>query len=228
MLAKAARPRSPDDAGRALKAAGGELFVFGHGASKVTTTGTAKGLAEEFLEFEGKKMNVQRSLAISNAKRFGNDVLTNNQWDEFLGHLFKGKNAEFNYFDDVTDEMLDAFNVKFPSAAPVKNMSVMKKALTEKFGREASDIEVRSAIRTQTINKLESVSVKIPEKIENCRYPDKLATRSSLMISLIKSNRVATQELVDLMPTVTKNVPTVTKNVSKGKPFASTEQITAR
>ena len=212
-----------DDAGRALKAAGGELFVFGYGASKTTTGGTAKGLAQEFLEFEGKKMNVQKALAISNAKRFGNDILTDNQWDEFLGYLFKGKTAEFQYFDDVTDEMITAFNTKFPGAKmPLKDLNGMKKALTEKLGREATDIEVRSAVRTATINRLESVSTNLPKRIGKLQeLRDKLATPfiSNDLVGLKATVSELRKELSELLPTAVKNVP-------KGKTFMATaEQI---
>ena len=208
-------------AGKALKDAGGELFVFGYGASKVTKAGEAKGLAEGLLEFEGKKMNVEKGLAISNAKRHGSDVLTDSQWEEFLGYIFKGKSAEFNYFDTVTDDMLEAFNKKFPNARfPLKSMDVMKSELTEKFGREATDIEVRSAIRTQAINRLESVATTIPQKIGRLQaLRDKLAQPfiANDLIGLKSTVSELRKELAELVPSVTKKVP-------KGKPFMATEE----
>lgn len=210
-----------DDAGRSLKAAAGELFVFGYGASKATTGGTAKGLAEEFLEFEGKKMNVQRGLAISNAKRFGNDVLSDNQWEEFLGYLFKGKTAEFNYFDDVTDEMITAFNTKFPGAKmPLKDLGAMKKSLSEKLGREASDVEVRGAVRTATMNRLESVTTNLPAKIGKLQaIRDKMAQPfiANDLVGLKSTVAEMRKELAELLPTSVKNVP-------KGKTFMATQE----
>lgn len=212
-----------DEAGRALKAAGGELFVFGYGTSKTTTQGAAKGLAEEFLEFENKKLNVQRSLAISNAKRFGTDVLTDSQWDEFLGHLFRGKIAEFNYFDDVTDEMIGAFNKKFPNVRfPVKTLAEAKTELMKKLGREASDIEARSFIRTQVTNRIESAVTKIPEKIGKLQ-----ALRDKMAAPFIADDLVGLKQTVsELRKELAELVPTAVKKVPKGKPFMATaEQI---
>lgn len=210
-------------AGEALKAAGGELFVYGYGASKKTVEGTAKSLAADLLEFEGKKVNVQKALALSNAKRFGTDVLTNNQWEEFLGHIFKGKTAEFNYFDEVTDEMLTEFNKKFPNVRfPLQDAKAMKATLSKDLGREASDIEVRNAVRTQTVNRLENVSASIPKKIGKLQeLRDKLAQPFIANDLLGLKNTVAElrKELADLIPS------TVTK-VAKPKAFmATTEQI---
>lgn len=206
-------------AGKALKDAGGELFVFGYGASKVTTKGAAKGLAEELLEFEGKKMNVQKALAVSNAKRHGTEVLTDSQWEEFLGYIFKGKSAEFNYFDNVTDEMLEAFSKKFPNARfPLKSREAIKSELTTKFGREASDIEVRSAIRSSTVNRLESVATKIPEKIGKLQaLRDKLAQPfiANDLMGLKGTVSELRKELAELIP------KEVVKKV-KGKPFMAT------
>lgn len=208
-------------AGQSLKDAGGELFVYGYGASKATKAGGAKGLAEELLEYEGKKVNVQKALAISNAKRFGTDVLTDNQWDEFLGHLFRGKTAEFNYFDDMTDEMLTAFNKKFPNVKfPLQDFKTMKATLTKDLGREASDIEVRSAIRTAAVSRLENVAQTIPKKIGRLQeLRDKLAQPfiEGDLIGMRQTVAELRKELSDLIPKAVQKVP-------KGKEFMATGQ----
>ena len=203
-------------AGKGAKEALGDLFVFGYGASKVTKAGKAKGLAEEFLEYGGKKINVQRALAISNTKRFGTDVLTDSQWDEFLGYIFKGKSAEFNYFDNVTDEMLTAFNKKFPNVSfPLKNIKTMKTELTKKLGREASEIEVRSAIRTQTINRLENISVAIPQKIGRLQE-----LRNKLAQPFIEGDLIGLKQTIsELRKELSDLLPKEVAKVAKGKPF---------
>ncbi|MEK9194623.1 MAG: hypothetical protein AAB884_02325, partial [Patescibacteria group bacterium] len=206
-------------AGTALKDAGGELFVYGYGASKMTKEGVEKGLAEGLLEFEGKKMNVQRSLAISNAKRHGADVLTDSQWDEFLGYIFKGKSAEFNFFDQQTDELIEAFNKKFPDARfPLKTMETMKKDLTKKLGREASDVEIRSAIRTQTINRIESATTKIPDKIGKLQE-----LRGKLAQPFIEGDLIGLRQTVsELRKELSDLIPKETVKKVAGKPFMAT------
>jgi len=207
--------------GQALKDAGGHLFVHGYGASKITKEGLEKGLATDLLEFEGKKVNVQKALAISNAKRYGNDILTDSQWEEMIDYLFKGKSAEFNYFDNVTDEMIDAFNVKFPGVkTPLKDMTAMKTALTEGFGREATDVEVRSAVRTQTVSRLEDLSTKIPAKIGKLQeLRQKLAQPfiADDLLGLKSTVSELRKELAELV-----GAETVTK--IKGKPFMATAE----
>mgnify|MGYP001613979077 CR=1 FL=1 len=157
-------------AGKALKDAGGELFVHGYGASK--------GLATDMLEFEGKKMNVQKTLAISNAKRYGNDVLTDGQWEEFLGYIFRGKSAEFNYFDEVSDEMLDAFNKKFPNAKfPMLKMDITAEDFALSKGVEIikfNDLPdyakggIQSELREKITN--EGASSDLIKNLGNTRY----------------------------------------------------------
>ncbi len=209
--------------GQGLSDAFGSLFVYGHGASKVKVGGEAKGLAEEFLEYEGKKVNVQRALAISNAKRFGSDVLSDNQWEEFLGHLFKGKAAEFDYFDNVTDEMLEAFNAKFPDAKfALKPSAEMKSELTKKLGREASDVEVRAAVRTQAMNRLESVTRSLPAKIGKLQaLRDRLAKPfiADDLLGMKEQVKELKKELAELIPTAEKKV------VKEGVPMASKQEI---
>ncbi len=212
-----------DEAGRALKAAAGELFVFGYGASKAAKGGTAKGLAEEFLEYEGKKVNVQKALAIANAKKFGTGVLTDNQWDEFLGYLFKGKTAEFNYFDTVTDDMIEAFNIKFPGVrAPLKTIEATKTEMAKRLGREVTDVEARAAVRTTTLNRLETATSKIPEKIGKLQAIRDRIAQPFIADDLVGLKQIVSElrkELGDLLPEVIKKVP-------KGKPFMATaEQI---
>lgn len=208
-------------AGKSLKDAGGELFVNGYGTSKVKKTGEAGGLAEDLLEYEGKKINVQKSLGLSNAKRHGNNVLTDGQWEEFLGYIFKGKSTEFNYFDNVTDEMLEAFNAKFPNARfPLKSMAETKTGLSEKLGREASDTEVRSAIRDQALDRLESTAIKIPQKIGILQgIRDKLAQPfiENDLIGLKQAVAELRKELAELMPKEVTKIP-------KGKPFMATAE----
>lgn len=208
-------------AGTGAREALGDLFVFGYGASKVTKGGKEKALAEEFLEYEGKKVNVQKALAIANAKKFGNDVLTNDQWDEFLGYMFKGKAAEFNFFDQHTDELINAFNKKFPDVRfPVKKLAEMKEELTGKLGREATDIEARSAIRSQIVNRLESTATKIPEKIGKLQaIRDKLAQPfiADDLIGLKGTIAELRKELAELTPKAVKKVP-------KGEPFMATAE----
>jgi hypothetical protein len=213
-------------AGKALKDAGGELFVYGYGASKVAKTGEAKSLATDLLEFEGKKVNVQKALALSNAKRFGTDVMTDNQWEEFLGYLFKGKTAEFNYFDNVSDEMLTAFNQKFPNVRfPLQDTKAMKATLTKELGREASDVEVRAAIRTQAISRLENVSASIPKKIGRLQeLRDKLAQPfiADDLIGLKSTVSELRKELAELIPKASK------KELLAGKEsMATVDQIDA-
>lgn len=198
-------------AGKGAKDALGDLFVYGYGASKANKAGEAQSLATDFLEYEGKKVNVQKALALSNAKRHGTDVLTDNQWEEFLGYMFKGKSAEFNYYDNVTDEMLEAFNKKFPDTrVPLKTMKEMKEGLAEKLGREATEVEVRAAVRTQTLNRLENVSTKIPEKIGKLQ-----ALRERLSQPFIEKDLMGLKgtiselrkELAELSDTAVKKVP---------------------
>jgi len=210
-------------AGHALKEAGGHLFVFGYGASKATKTGEARSLAEELLEFSGRKTNVSKALAIANAKRYGNDVLTGDQWEEFLGYMFRGKEAEYNFFDTVTDDMVEAFNKKFPNARfPLKPSAAMKAELAKKFGREVSEIEAKREIRKQVINRLESTSTLIPKKILKLQLiRDKLAEPfiEGDLIGLRQTISELRKELAELTPKVVKGVP-------KKAPFmATTEQI---
>lgn len=206
-------------AGTSLKAAGGELFVFGYGASKATKSGEVTGLAEAYLEHEGARMNVKKALAVSNAKRYGTGVMTDTQYEEFLGYLFKGKIAEFNHFDTVTDELIENFNKKFPDLKTVfKGSEALKKDLSEKLGREATDIEVRSAIRSHTVNRIENLSQALPEKIDKLQQlRNKLAQPfiEKDLMGLKSAVSIARGELAELLPK--KTVQKI-----KGKPFMAT------
>lgn len=189
--------------------------------AKQVGTPEARSLPESFMEFEGKKVNVRKALAIANAKRFGNDVLTDEQWDEFLGYMFRGKAAEFNFFDEVTDDLINAFNNKFPNAKfPVKTLTGMKEELTEKLGREVTDIEARAAIRSQIVNRLESTATKIPEKIGKLQaIRDKLAQPfiADDLFGLKQTVSELRKELAELTPRAVKKVP-------KGKEFMATAE----
>ena len=178
-------------------------------------------MAEELLEYEGKKINVRKSLAVSNAKRYGNDVLTDSQWDEFLGYIFRGKSAEFKHFDEVTDEMLEAFNKRFPNVRfPLESMATTKKELTEKLGREASDVEVRSMVRDQAVSKLESTAAKIPEKIGKLQE-----LRDRMAQPFIENDLLGLKSIVsELRKELTELIPKEVIKKVKGKPFMATAE----
>lgn len=95
-------------AGTAIKDATGELFVHGYGATK--------GLSDDMLTYIGEKSSIIKGIARSNMNRLGTGVLNEAQAEEFVGKMLSGKNAEFNFFDDVEKEMIAIFNKKFPNA----------------------------------------------------------------------------------------------------------------
>lgn len=153
------------EAGVAVKQAFGSMFVHGYGATK--------GVANKFLMFQGKRSNVLKGLAISNAKRYGNDILTDSQWEEFVDKLFTGKNAEFDFYDKMTDDAIEAFNKKFPQLKfPLADRKTWAKKL-EKADPEAwkgasaaeQELMVKSAIRTNVVTRMESTVRTTSKKI---------------------------------------------------------------
>lgn len=200
------------ESGQALKDAGGHLFVHGYGASKVTTAGEDISLADKYLEFQGQKVNVEKALAVSNAKRYGSDVMTDAQHEEFLSTLFAGKQAEFQYTNTVTDEMLQAFEKKYPNIKfPLLDSTGMKAKLSADLGREASDLEVKAAVREQASRRLENLQASIPEKIGKLQ-----ATRDALAKPFLEDDLFGLKSVVqDLKQQLSELIPTVVKQVEK-------------
>src|SRR3990167_4659331 len=198
-----------------LRDALGSLFKFGHK--------TSGDFAENYLEYIGDIERTKTILNISNARRMGSDVLTDAQLEDLYGYIFRGKSAEFNFTDGVVDEFFEAFNSKFPDAKfALKPTAEMRADLTKKLGREASDVEVRSAVRTQAVNRLKSVTRSLPKKIGKLQ-----ALRDRLAKPFIADDLLGMKEQVkDLLKELDELIGTDVKKVAKdGVPMASKEQI---
>lgn len=201
------------------KDAFGDLFVHGYG--------TTKGLTDKYATFRRNKTNVLKGLAISNAKRYGADTMSDTQWEEFLDKLFAGKKAEFDLFDNVADEQIDLINKRFPDLKLTDRKGwaeKVQKGDPESWAKATDaerDLMVRSAVRANADSRLRSVGERIPVKIERLTK-----LRQALAQPLIQGNLVALKNTVaELRKELDELVPTSVKEVEKKPFYATREQI---
>lgn len=153
-------------AGQELFSTGAQLFVDGYGATKEAV--------ENFYKFRNTSTNLSRGLAISNMKRYGTDVLTDDQWTEFLDKMFLGKTKEFEFFDTTFDEGIKALSKRFPELA--RTLGSGRKGFAARIAKEQpeawktmseveQDLYVKSAMRTSVLQKLERVGPTMGKKI---------------------------------------------------------------
>lgn len=209
------------ESGKELFDVTGKLFVDGYGATKESVKG--------YYRFRDKATGISRGLAVSNLKRYGNDVLTDDQWSEFIDKMLVGKEKEFEFYDHTLDSQINALNTRFPGLS--KLLTTGRKGVEEKIAKEQPeqwakmnkgerDLYVKQVVRSETLSRLSRVGPTMQKKI------GKLQTaRQKLAEPLISGDLIGLKNVVaGLKKEINELVGVNVTKKDPTKPFMGTPQ----